>query len=341
MVTMGNGDRSAAEGLWFMRWSLSLVSSFLVDQPRLASEGRGAVLNESERITHTSTCTLCEAMCGIKVETQGTQVVSIRGDEDDPLSGGYICPKATALQELHEDPDRLRYPVRRDGEGWKPISWSQAIDETARRLCEIQARDGDDALGIYLGNPTVHNFGAMLFSGPLVESLNTRNRFSATSADQLPHMLASYLMFGHQFLLPVPDVDRTDFMLIVGANPLVSNGSLMSAPNMRMRLRAIQQRGGRFVVVDPRKTETARVADRHLFIRPASDALFFFSILHCLLNQEDGLENHLDSRYRGWDDVVSLANEFSPETTEASTGISASEVRGLAREFSTRKTAVC
>lgn len=292
-----------------------------------------------QSITHRSTCTLCEAMCGIKVETRGGEVVAIRGDEDDPLSRGYICPKATALKELHEDPDRLRFPVRREGENWKPITWSEAINETARRISEIQARDGEDALGIYLGNPTIHNLGSTLFGPSLVETLNTRNRFSPTSADQLPHMFVAYLMFGHQLLLPVPDVDHTDFMLIIGANPLVSNGSLMSAPNMRKRLKAIQERGGNFVVVDPRKTETARLADKHLFIRPATDAFFLLSVLHCIVQDKRCAE--LDSRFRGWKEVVAMAKEFPPEATEATTGVATSEVRGLAEEFLSRDTAVC
>lgn len=290
-------------------------------------------------ITHRSTCPLCEAMCGIKVETRGAEVVSIRGDADDPLSNGYICPKATALRQLHEDPDRLRFPVRREGETWQPITWSEAINETAHRISEIQKRDGEDSVGIYLGNPTIHNLGATIFGPSLVESLNSRNRFSPTSADQLPHMFVSYLMFGHQLLLPIPDVDRTDFMLIIGGNPLVSNGSLMSAPNMRKRLKAIQNRGGKFVVVDPRKTETANLADKHMFIRPATDAFFLLSILHCILR--DARRANLDQRFRGWDDIVAMADEFPPETTEATTGIAASEVRKLAEEFLTRNKAVC
>ena len=278
-------------------------------------------------------------MCGITVETRGAEVVSIRGDDDDPLSHGYICPKATALKELHEDPDRLRFPVRREGESWKRITWSDAINETAQRISEIQARDGEYALGIYLGNPTIHNLGSTLFGPPLVETLNTRNRFSPTSADQLPHMFVAYLMFGHQLLLPVPDIDHTDFMLVIGANPLVSNGSLMSAPNMRKRLTAIQKRGGKFVVVDPRKTETAKLADKHLFIRPATDAFFLLAVLHCIVQDQRCAD--LDSRFRGWKDVVAMAKEFPPEATEATTGIAASEVRSLAEEFLSRDTAVC
>ena len=290
--------------------------------------------------THYSTCVLCEAMCGIQIETQGEQVISIRGDEKDPLSGGYICPKAPALKDLHEDPDRLRHPMRREGDSWQQISWSEAFDETAQRIGEIQLQHGQDALGIYYGNPTVHNLGAMLFMPPFLKTLATRNRFVPTSIDQLPHMFVSYLMFGHQLLLPIPDIDRTDFMLILGANPLASNGSMMSAPNVRGRLKAIQERGGRIVLIDPRRTETARLADEHHFIRPESDALLLLSILHCLLNR-GGNASCLDAPHVGLDTVRELAQDFPPEVTAAVTGVSAAVVHRLAEQLSAAQSAVC
>ena len=210
-------------------------------------------------ITHHRTCNLCEAMCGIEIQAEGDRIISIRGDKEDPFSRGYICPKAAALQDIHEDKDRLRYPVRRTQDGFVRIGWDEAFDEVAERLKGIQAQHGRNAVGLYLGNPTVHNYGSMLFGFPFIQSLRTRNRFSATSADQLPHHLAALLMFGHQLLLPVPDVDRTDFLLILGGNPVVSNGSLMTAPGIEKRLKAIKARGGKVVVIDPRRTETAEI----------------------------------------------------------------------------------
>jgi anaerobic selenocysteine-containing dehydrogenase len=290
--------------------------------------------------THYSTCVLCEAMCGIQIKTQGKQVISIRGDEEDPFSGGYICPKAPALKDLHEDPDRLRHPMRREGDSWKQVSWSEALDETAQRIGEIQLQHGQDAMGIYYGNPTVHNLGAMLFMPPFLKTLATRNQFVPTSTDQLPHMLVSYLMFGHQFLLPIPDIDRTDFMLILGANPLASNGSMMSAPNVRSRLKAIQARGGKVVLIDPRRTETAKLADEHHFIRPESDALLLFSILHCLLKR-GGNANCLDAPHVGLEIVRKLAQDFPPEATAAVTGISAAVVHRLAEQLTAANSAVC
>src|SRR5438874_733801 len=182
---------------------------------------------------HLHTCMLCEAVCGISVETAGNDVVSVRGDDADPFSRGHICPKAAALRDVHADPDRITQPMRRVADGrFEPISWDDALDEVTTRLADIQARHGRSAVGLYSGNPTVHSYTALL-SGPLVgKALGTRARFSATSVDQLPHMLAALQMLGHQLLLPVPDVDRTSFLLVLGANPLVSNGSLMTAPGI-------------------------------------------------------------------------------------------------------------
>jgi anaerobic selenocysteine-containing dehydrogenase len=290
---------------------------------------------------HFRTCNLCEAMCGLRIETSEGKVTSIRGDDEDPFSKGHICPKAVALKDLHEDPDRLRQPVRRTATGWEPISWEEALDETARRLHAVQKEHGKDAIGTYVGNPTVHDHGALMFLPLLLRALRTKNKFSASSVDQLPHQLAAYLMFGHQFLIPIPDIDHTRYMLILGANPLASNGSLMSAPGVKDRLKAIQKRGGRVVVVDPRKTETARVADEHLFIRPGTDALWLFSILHLLLEEAGPKLGKLAGFSDGLATVRELARDFTPERAELHTGIPADATRRIARELSASESAVC
>jgi anaerobic selenocysteine-containing dehydrogenase len=291
--------------------------------------------------THFRTCNLCEAMCGLRIETSGGRITSIRGDDEDPFSQGHICPKAVALQDLHEDPDRLRQPVRRTATGWQPISWEEALDETARRFHAIQREHGKDALGVYVGNPTVHNHGAMMFLPLLLRALRTRNKFSASSVDQLPHQLASYLMFGHQFLIPIPDIDHTRYMLILGANPLASNGSLMSAPGVRDRLKAIQKRGGRVVVVDPRKTETARIADEHLSIRPGTDALWLLALLHVLLEEKGPRLGRLEAFSDGVATLRELARDFTPERAELHTGVPADATRRIARELAEAESAVC
>ena len=210
--------------------------------------------------TRLHTCMLCEAVCGIKVEVEGDRAIGVRGDGDDPFSRGHICPKAAALEDIRRDPDRVLAPLRRTAGRHEEVSWESALDEAAERIVRIQEEHGRNSVAIYLGNPTVHTYSGLLYAVLLSKALRTRSRFSATSVDQLPQMLASLSLFGHQTLLPVPDVDRTDFFLILGANPLVSNGSLMTAPDIGKRLLHLRERGGRIVVIDPRRTETARGA---------------------------------------------------------------------------------
>ncbi len=289
---------------------------------------------------HFRTCNLCEAMCGLRIETSGGRITSIRGDEEDPFSRGHLCPKAVALQDLHEDPDRLRHPMRRTASGWERVSWEEALDEVARQLHRIQAEHGRDAVAAYLGNPTVHNHGAMLFVPLLLRTLRSRNTYSATSVDQLPHMLAAHLMFGHQLLIPIPDIDRTQYFLVLGANPLASNGSLMTAPDVRGRLKALRERGGKLVVLDPRRTETARVADEHLFIRPGTDALFLLGLLHELLAQGARL-GRLEAFTEGLETLREVARDFPPERVAPHTGIAAEDIRRIAREFAAAGAAVC
>src|SRR5690606_38359805 len=199
--------------------------------------------------THKRTCSLCEATCGIEIELNpaAEEILTIRGDKQDPFSRGYICPKATALQDLHEDPDRLRKPLKRTADGWQEISWDEALDMAAQGLHKIRKAHGRDSLGVYTGNPNVHNHGAMISLLPFLKAVGTRSRFSATSNDQLPHMLASLEMFGHQALFPIPDLDRTDLFICIGGNPMASNGSLMTVPDFRGRVKELTKRGGKLV----------------------------------------------------------------------------------------------
>jgi anaerobic selenocysteine-containing dehydrogenase len=290
--------------------------------------------------THFRTCHLCEAMCGIAIETEGDKILAIRGDEDDPFSRGHICPKAVALQDVHEDPDRLRRPLRRTASGWEEIGWDEALDEAARRLAAIQEEHGRNAVAVYQGNPTVHNHGSILYGQVFLRSLGSRSRFSATSVDQLPQMLASLLMFGHQLLLPVPDVDHTDFLLILGANPLASNGSLMTAPGIEKRLKAIKARGGRIVLVDPRRTETAALADLHLPIRPGGDAPLLAAIVHTLVAEQRLRPGRLVELTNGIDVLADAVKPFSPEAVADRTGLAPAVIRGLARDFAKAPSAV-
>ena len=283
---------------------------------------------------HHRTCSICEALCGVEIEVKEGVVTSIRGNPEDPLSQGYICPKGVALWDLHKDCDRIREPLRRTGDGFVPISWEEALDETALRLFEIRKREGARAVGVYAGNPNAHNYGALLMNSVFHKALRSRSRFSATSADQLPHMFAALHMFGHQLLLPVPDIDRTDYALIMGANPIASNGSLMTAPNMKGRLAAVQERGGKVVVLDPRRTETALRADAYFGILPGTDAWFLLGFLHTLVVEEKKCSGQWEEWTRGVDDIKALVCEYTPERVAGFTGMEAETIRSLAREFS-------
>ena len=290
---------------------------------------------------HYRTCTICEAMCGIEITVEDQQRLTIRGDKDDPFSRGFVCPKAVALQDLHFDNDRLRHPLRRTPTGWERVSWNQAFDEVAKNLKTINAKYGRNSTATYLGNPNVHNYGALLFAPGFIRSLHTRNRFSATSVDQLAHHLAAYLMFGHQLVLPVPDLDRTNLFLMLGANPAVSNGSMMTAPGFSNRLQELRQRGGTVILIDPRRNETAKLVDRHLFIRPGTDVFLLLGILHVVFEERLTRMGHLASFTDGVETVAKVVTEFSPERVESVTGIRADEIRSLAREFAAAESAVC
>ena len=285
--------------------------------------------------THYRTCHLCEAMCGVAIEVQNGKVAAIKGDENDPLSRGHICPKAVALQDLHEDPERLRRPVRKTATGWEEMSWDEAFDLVARRLHEVRKAHGRNSIGVYLGNPNVHNHGATMTITPLLRAIGTQNRFSATSNDQLPHMLASLEMFGHQVLFPIPDIDRTDLFICIGGNPMASNGSLMTVPDFRGRVKELRKRGGKLVVIDPRRTETARIADDFHFIRPGTDALLLMAMVHTLFAENLVSTGAATGLVKDQDLLQLAALSFTPEAVAGHTGISADTIRGLARQLAT------
>lgn len=296
------------------------------------------------KTVHHRACHLCEAICGLTFELDtddsgAPRIASIKGDPQDSFSRGHICPKAVALQDIQNDPNRLRGPIVRVGEQWIPIPWDEAFELAARKLHEIQQRHGQNAVAVYQGNPSVHNYGLMTHSNYFLGLLKTRNRFSATSVDQLPHHLTSYLMYGHGLLLPIPDIDHTDFMLILGGNPLASNGSIMTVPDVEKRLKALQARGGKLVVVDPRRSETAAMADQHLFVRPGGDAALLCGLLNTLF--EEGLARASHLPVSGLDEVRAALQPFTPEVMSLLCGIDASLIRQLARDFAAADKAVC
>ncbi|MFP4310455.1 MAG: molybdopterin-dependent oxidoreductase [Nitriliruptoraceae bacterium] len=281
------------------------------------------------------TCPLCEATCGLRIELDDAdQVISVRGDAEDVFSAGYLCPKGATLGELEADPDRLTGPrVRRDGR-LVPASWPEAFAEVAARLQRVQAEHGPDAVAIYLGNPNVHTLAGQLYARPLVKALRTTNVYSASSVDQLPKHVSCGYVFGDPLAIPVPDLDRTDLLVVLGGNPRVSNGSLLTAPDLPGRLTALQRRGGRLVVIDPVRTRTAERADLHLPVRPGSDALLLFALVHTFA--EEGLVDvgdHLAEHVAGVEEVVALATPFAPERVAGACGIDAVSIRALAREL--------
>jgi anaerobic selenocysteine-containing dehydrogenase len=287
----------------------------------------------TDALTAYRTCPLCEATCGLELTIEDGRVSRIRGDAEDVFSHGFVCPKGAALKPLHEDPDRVRAPLVRTGAGFEEVSWDDALGEIERRLLPILERHGRDSVGAYLGNPNAHNLDSLLYGRVLLKALGTRSLFSATTVDQMPKHVSAGLMFGAPLSIPIPDVDRTGYLLMLGANPLASNGSLLTAPDMRGRLRAIRERGGRVVVVDPRRSRTAEEADEHHFIRPGTDAHLLFGIAHVLFDEGLTRLGPLAEHCDGLEEVEALAAGFAPEAAAEACGIAPEEIRRIAREL--------
>lgn len=287
-------------------------------------------------VVHARTCHICEANCGILVEIEGRRVLSIKGDPDHVLSHGHICPKATAIADLQDDPDRLRRPVKRTASGWQEIGWDQVWTEIGARFAAL---DGVPAL--YVGNPTAHNYGISMQIKHLKKALGIRALYSASTLDQIPHQLVQMWMYGHNALFPIPDIDRTQYLLVVGGNPLASNGSVWTVPGIKRRIEDMQARGGRLVVIDPRRTETAKIADTHHFIRPGTDPAFFLALLLAL--DEAGLvcpgrlEPLLDD---GWAAAWEAILSFEIVSLAAYCGVPESAIRDIAADLGSGRPAI-
>ncbi|MDR7171875.1 anaerobic selenocysteine-containing dehydrogenase [Nocardia kruczakiae] len=284
-------------------------------------------------------CTLCEAHCGIRVTVEGDRVVRIEGNPDDVLSEGYICPKATAMGALHHDPDRLRTPVRRVGDRFEPIGWDEAFREIGQRLRRIRSEHGPNAIGMYLGNPAAHS-SSVMYGLLLRVALSTHNFFSASSIDQLPQEFAAWRMFGSNVLMPVADIDRTDRLVILGANPAVSNGSVTTMPNAKQRIKRVRERGGTVVVIDPRRTETARLADQHIAVVPGGDVYLLLAVLNVLIDEKLCDERAVRARCSGWDELRETVAQCTPELAAPHAGVDAETIRGFARDHAAARSAV-
>ncbi|MEV4948487.1 molybdopterin oxidoreductase family protein [Streptomyces sp. NPDC053755] len=278
-------------------------------------------------------CPLCEATCGLTLTLEGSRVTKARGDRDDVFSQGFICPKGASFAEVDADPDRLRGPLVREGDVLREATWEEAFDVVAARIRPLVEEFGPDAVGIVLGNPNVHTMAGALYPPLLIGALRTRNLFTASTLDQMPKHVSSGLLFGDPFAIPVPDLDRTAHLLMLGANPLESNGSLCTAPDFPGKLKALRKRGGTLTVVDPRRTRTAALADRHLAIRPGADALFLAALAHTLF--DEGLTDlgALEGHVEGVEDVRAALGAFGPEAVADACDLDADTIRDVAREL--------
>jgi len=283
-------------------------------------------------VTHQRQCPLCEACCGLEITTKGSAVVRIRGDMNDPHSKGFICPKGSTLKDLHEDPDRLTSPRIRTDDGWKDVSWDEAFAEIQRRLTPIVEAYGRQAIGSVLGNPSTHNMGGALYGRHVLKAAGSTNVFSASTVDQMPKHVSAGLMWGRQDWFPLPDIERTDYMLILGGNPYVSNGSLATIPDFPGKLDALRERGT-FVVVDPRRTKTAEKASEHLTIVPGTDSYWQMALIHTLF--DEGLVDigRLEAHVDGVDEVREMVAPYTAEAVASRCGIDAETTRRIAREL--------
>ncbi|MDX3184727.1 molybdopterin oxidoreductase family protein [[Kitasatospora] papulosa] len=278
-------------------------------------------------------CPLCEATCGLTLTIEGTTVTGARGDHDDVFSQGFICPKGASFGGLDADPDRLRTPLVRTDGVLREATWSEAFDAVAAKIPALTREHGEQAVGVYLGNPNVHTMAGGLYPPLLLSALGTRNVFTASTLDQMPKHVSSGLLFGDAQAIPVPDLDRTAHLLLIGANPLESNGSLCTAPDFPGRLRALRRRGGTLTVVDPRRTRTARLADRHAAIRPGTDALLLAALTQVLVEEKLTDPGALGEHLEGLDELTEAIADFTPEAVAAACDLDAETIRAIAREL--------
>ncbi|MEU8506492.1 molybdopterin-dependent oxidoreductase [Streptomyces brevispora] len=284
-------------------------------------------------------CPLCEATCGLTLTIEGTRVTGARGDRDDVFSQGFICPKGASIGGLDEDPDRLRTPLVRKGGVLTETSWSDAFDAIARALPAVAGEHGPQAVGVVLGNPHVHTMAGALYPSALLAALRTRSLFTASTLDQMPKHVSSGLLFGDPNTIPVPDLDRTGHLLLLGANPLESNGSLCTAPDFPGKLKALRRRGGTLTVIDPRRTRTARLADRHVAIRPGTDALLLAAVTHVLFEEKLTDPGVLAEHVQGIQEVAEAVRDFSPEAVAGACDVDAGTIRAIARDLAAAPTA--
>ena len=295
--------------------------------------------NDTADTIHHRICPLCEACCGLEIKLRDQQVISIRGHDADVFSAGYICPKGVALKDLHEDPDRLRTPLIKRNGIFEPATWEEAYAEITRRLPAVVQTHGRNATGLVIGNPSAHKISLLLYFPRLARALGTRNVFSASTLDQMPRHLSSGLLFGHWMSVPVPDIARCDYLVVLGANPVTSNGSMWTVPDFRGKAKTMQARGGKLVVIDPRRTETAAMADAHHFIRPGADVFLLLGMVHTLFDEGLVKLGRLAEFVNGLDTIRQAVTAFSAEAVTQRCGLPAATIRELARTLASTERA--
>jgi len=283
--------------------------------------------------THKTFCRICESLCGLEIEVSEERVVSIKPDSNHVATNGFACPKGLKQHKLYDSPDRLTTPQKRTPQGWQSVSWDSALEDIGARLQKIRAHHGGDAIATYVG--TAAGFGVLhpVFAQGFMDAMGSRNMFSSATQDCANKFAVANRLYGFPFTLPFPDLQNTNCLIIVGANPMVSKWSFLQVPNPRKHINAIKARGGKVVVVDPRRTETAKAAGEHLFIRPNSDLYFYLAFLHCLI-EFGGVDEAAVARHMtGFAAIRDIANAYSPESTEQQTGIDPTELRSLVRSY--------
>jgi len=286
------------------------------------------------------TCHLCEAMCGLEIKVKNNEVLSIRGHKEDIYSKGHICPKGVALKDLHEDVNRLKEPVKKTASGWEKISWEEAYDLVEQNFKRIRKQYGNDAIATYTGNPTVHNTGTALTLYDTINAINTRNRYASHSLDSAPVFVVNQMMYGHAVLAPIPDIDNIDYFLIIGANPVASNGSFMSTPDIKGKIKTIQNKGGKVVVIDPRKTETAKRASEHYFIIPEKDVLLLLAIIHEIFKRNGVKKSRVLSFTDHIDELRNITQSYSIEQVAPLAGLSPEQINHIVDDLLSHKNPV-
>lgn len=297
------------------------------------------------------TCHLCETMCGIEVEHDGKNIIAIRGDKNDVLSKGNICPKATGLQDIHTDPNRLRKPLKRvrknpnmksfDDE-WVEVEWGEAFEYASDNLAAIQKKYGLDAVASYAGRSTAHNIGCLLMVDPVRKVVGSKNIYTGSTVDQMPHNFVWHHMLGHQFFGTVPDINRTNYYLMLGTNPKISNGAMMSTgANTYKKLNEIRERGGKTVLIDPRRNESVKYMDEHHFIQPNTDALFLIGVIQTIFDKGLATAGRLKDDILGWEKIEPVTAQFDMDRIAEMTAIAREDIERIAVEFASADKAIC